>query len=776
MKHIRGIGMALTCCFISHAPAERLHGLERMERLDALPYFLEGTQVRQVSSYDRSGGNHHDGFTGKYSALYVDAQGEYVLFDEYGAGCVYRFWMTYDPSHVDYAQARIRFYFDGDAEARLDLSIDEFFSGTEAPLLFPLAGRRHQSSHGYYSYLPFPYRDRLKITLSRRPFFYNITYHRYDTSDGVQSWTGEEDISTVLAQWNAVGIDPKPSAGNSVQAGHLTLPAGSTGTLFQAVGQGSIQRILLDPGPISSNLMRAVRLQASWDGAPMAVDVPLGDFFGSAWRRVNVTALPLGMRTSGDWYCYFPMPFWESADIRLVNTGDEPLPSLPFEIHYQTNGYERSRAGYFHALYREETLENDGRDYLFLKTQGRGHLVGISLFMESTGSGGYMDMAYLEGDERAYIDGAESPAIHGTGNEDYFNAGWYFNQGVFCRPYHGHPWREQFSVERPNQTQAYRFHLSDIITFMDSLRFGIEHGPQNDSPGTFASVAYFYKSGDTRTGLQLVGDMDAGDPWSEGRHAYTLPADAVPLSATWRYTGDDSFLPLSDTGHLHHGAVGFSVPLIVPNAGLRLRRRTDQGLPGRQKASVYVNDVLAGIWYEGDENFTEVNLRWLDSEFMIHSNLLTGADTANIYIVPEHGYGPWNAFRYQAFCVKTPLWSEDSDGDGIPDDWKLKYVDDIADLPADRITAHGYTVMDKYIAGTNPLDPEDILKWRIGDDTRPRFFSVLGRLYDIEEAVDLISGDWQPVRGGVPGSNGFVDIPPGETKAKGIYRIRVTYP
>ena len=96
------------------AAAERLYGLERMERFDLLPQFLEGAMVRQVSSHDRSGGN-NDGFNGAYSALYIDENDEYVLFDEMGAGCLYRFWVTYrtvdDPEYFSY---RLRFYFDND--------------------------------------------------------------------------------------------------------------------------------------------------------------------------------------------------------------------------------------------------------------------------------------------------------------------------------------------------------------------------------------------------------------------------------------------------------------------------------------------------------------------------------------------------------------------------------------------------------------------------------------------------------------------------------------
>lgn len=172
------IGLVVWACMCeSSVNAAMSPGLDRMQRFDLLPQILQGTQVRQVSSYDRSGGN-DDGFDGTYSALYIDGNGEYVLFDEIGAGCIYRIWLTYSSGFPEYGENRLRFYFDNEPVARLDLTIDEFFSGTHHPLLFPLAGRRHQSSHGYYSYLPFPYRERLKITMNSRPYFYGITYHR----------------------------------------------------------------------------------------------------------------------------------------------------------------------------------------------------------------------------------------------------------------------------------------------------------------------------------------------------------------------------------------------------------------------------------------------------------------------------------------------------------------------------------------------------------------------------------------------------------------------
>jgi len=32
---------------------------------------------------------------------------------------------------------------------------------------------------------------------------------------------------------------------------------------------------------------------------------------------------------------------------------------------------------------------------------------------------------YMEGNERAYVDGAATPQTQGTGTEDFFDGGWY---------------------------------------------------------------------------------------------------------------------------------------------------------------------------------------------------------------------------------------------------------------------------------------------------------------------------------------------------------------
>ena len=61
-----------------------------MEHPELLPLFLpEGTETRQSSSYDPSGSNNDGNFKTAYTK-YIDTNGEYVIFDASGPGCLYR--------------------------------------------------------------------------------------------------------------------------------------------------------------------------------------------------------------------------------------------------------------------------------------------------------------------------------------------------------------------------------------------------------------------------------------------------------------------------------------------------------------------------------------------------------------------------------------------------------------------------------------------------------------------------------------------------------------
>jgi hypothetical protein len=683
--------------------------------------------------------------------------------------------MTYGNTPADYPNYRLRFYFNEETSPRLDLSIDEFFGGTVAPLEYPLVGPFSKSSHGCYCYLPFPYTERLKITLSGLPLFYNMTYHRFDSPDGVSSWTGDEDHSAVLDQWNAVGTDPKSSISNSVVSGTITIPTGATGTLFTAEQAGVIQSIKVDPSSGSTNVLSNVWIQMNWDGGEMEVNAPLGDFFGSGKFEINVTSLPIGMKTSGNWYCYFPMPYWDSARIQLINLSAEEL-NCTFEVQTASNTYSLADTGYFNAVFHEEKFVDNGRDFNFIDEQGRGHVVGVSLFMESSGAGGYEDMNYLEGDERAYVDGALSPCIHGTGNEDYFNCGWYFNKGVFSRPYHGHPWRDQFNGGGTNFTQAYRFHLSDSIPFNSTVKFGVEHGHGNASPGTFSSVTYFYKMEGGSSGVDLIADLDFCDSWTESTYNFQPAVGAESISNSWSYAGDDEQM-ISDMGYTYKGTISEFSVAVSDSKGLLLRRRTDQGLGG-QNAYVFVDDLLVGTWHEADLNFSGVNQRWLDSEFMVPAEFLEGKEFVRIGIHPQSALSLWNEYRYWVYSVKSTSSLLDSDLDQIPDEWELNFCESLDVLNAEYDSDFdGFDDDEEYIAGTDPLNLSSypaISFDDFGDGIVVQ--TCLGRRYSVQETSSLFSNEWKTIRHDVPGTGSSLTIPIDSDPVQTFYRFLIDKP
>src|SRR5262245_31875783 len=158
-----------------------------LTELSRYPILDPGVQAHYLSSYDRSGGN-DDGFDGTYSALYVDSRGEHVIFDVKGPGTLENLWFT---SRVNGFSAlgpgRLRFYFDDETAPRIDMDIDELFSGGSPPFVPPHVYNAFQSSGGYVSTLPFPFARRLKITTEKRVGFYNAYYHTYSPDREVSS-------------------------------------------------------------------------------------------------------------------------------------------------------------------------------------------------------------------------------------------------------------------------------------------------------------------------------------------------------------------------------------------------------------------------------------------------------------------------------------------------------------------------------------------------------------------------------------------------------------
>jgi hypothetical protein len=91
-----------------------------------------------------------------------------------------------------------------------------------------------------------------------------------------------------------------------------------------------------------------------------------------------------------------------------------------------------------------------------------------------------------------FIDGENTPSIHGTGSEDCFLGAWDFGGHSFSHGLYGAP---VVGAERAGHgSSAYRFHLDSPIPLTKSLKATIEHGRTNHRSDNYSSVAYRYQT------------------------------------------------------------------------------------------------------------------------------------------------------------------------------------------------------------------------------------------------------------------------------------------
>lgn len=474
-------------------------GIDELARLDLLPRFKRSVRVGLVSSYDRTGGN-DDGFSGKYSFVRKEPGG-LVLADLEGPGAVYR---IHTPTPTDDV---VEFYFDGETAPRLSLKVNELFDGTRPPFVAPLAG---SGVGGYTCYVPLTYRRSCKIFLRAESFqFYDINYAVYP--EGVEVTTYEDPPSSefmdrigkaaaLVARAGTDISDALVPAGAKVETktARATLPPGGKATIFESGKPGRIVGLRLGPAAAFAGAERDILLRAYWDGAvEPAVDSPVGDLFGYSFGEPAVKSLMLGTADDGANYIHFPMPYARLARIELVS---ERSGGAAVEVEatvVTANAGKTADEGRFYARWRREDPCVEGQPYTYLKTEGRGHVVGVILQAQGLESGG---TGFFEGDDRAVIDG--ELAVPGTGSEDSFNGGWYDVPGRWERRT-SLPLSGCLDYVKPlARTGGYRFFLTDAYAFSRSMDLTIEHGPEGNAvPTDYASVVFFYAQ-DAPAGLE----------------------------------------------------------------------------------------------------------------------------------------------------------------------------------------------------------------------------------------------------------------------------------
>ena len=280
----------------------------------------------------------------------------------------------------------------------------------------------------------------------------------------------------------------------------VDIEAGTTFEMADIEGPGAIQQIWLTP----TGTWRHLILRMYWDDQEQpSVEVPLGDFFCSAWGRyAQLSSLAVCVNPRSGLNCYWEMPFRTRCRMTVENISGKDC-RLYYQVNYALTDVGDD-AAYFHAQFRRSNPLPLASDHTILDgVAGQGQFVGCYMAWVPHRSGWWG-----EGEIKFFLDGDEFPTICGTGTEDYFCGSYDFDVGKenggyreFTTPYSGlHQVIQPDGLYNSQQRFGmYRWHVMDPIRFRDDLRVTIQalgwrDGAYAALQDDIASVAYWYQT------------------------------------------------------------------------------------------------------------------------------------------------------------------------------------------------------------------------------------------------------------------------------------------
>ena len=679
------------------AGASLPYGLEAMERPDLLPYLpANGTQTKQFITYDTSARNNSSALNFKRYA----ENGEWVFFDEFGPGCLYRqqmnvFFTKY--TQFPNEKAHIRLYFDDEPKPRIDMTFAEFFGKDGkycVPFTPPLAYFDVQSKdkqgnpNRLYAilYYPFAFQKRLKITASveggMKPFpcsWYQYTYLKYPASTVVKTWPGPQtDSPLVRQQWQDMGQDPKPVVARAQAIAQTAkVPQGGRALLLDLPGSGSLASLRLTLTPWNKDLFDKAVLRVTWDDQKVpAVEMPIGCLFGGGGDTIGAAdvsgrtfqTLLFGFDAKvRQFHSYWPMPFWSRAKIELVNQSAADIQEIKLEAAYvpsAVRAYPRQRCGYFCARRTIDISPDNALWSHAFAARGCGKVMGLMMY--STGFA-------TDGDEFTYIDGSHTPQIHGDGTEDDHNQGW--RGYAIQQPYWGGLVNGFQGGYRLYVNEPYIFNREITINYEHSLCGGGKTGQKMDC------IAWYYLQDPAQCNLHLTDELDVGDARSEQTHHYAVTKETWSGQTASAYDACEQGVPYpaTDGGRAFIGSSKFTVKLDRHNQGVKLRRRLNRNLANVQQAKVCVDgkEIPDAPWYFCDLP-APTQTAFADTDFEIPAAYTKGKQQISITVehvnaikvvpapadVPVKAAAPpqadgCNEYYYWVYCYgPTPLKAE----------------------------------------------------------------------------------------------------------------------
>ncbi|MCB9032866.1 MAG: DUF2961 domain-containing protein [Chitinophagales bacterium] len=391
----------------------------------------------------------------------------------------------------------------------------------------------------------------------------------------------------------------------------------------------------------NKDILKNTFIKITFDNASQAqVYAPLGLFFGTGFNdAAYMQSLPCG-NIGKEYYNYFSMPFWNNAKVELINNSNSNI-TVSYNVGTANNNSSKKETGYFTTqLNSAVKAANDITSYLICATQGKGKYVGTILEAHQEDM---TKFAWMEGDDRVYIDDIATPLIHGTGTEDYFNGGFYFYTGEVDFAQSG-----MCNADNNYYRAMYRYHLYDPIYFRKNFQFWFEKGKSNEKQTTYNSLALFYLQPNDSTYF-LSDELNVGNTTSETAHQYTNTNNKIYINKNQRYEGEAFNTYLSKDGYLSQDSVSFVATILPNNEGVQLQRTMDYTYRN-QEAALYVDGVYLGNWLTAGSNGFNV---WRDDVFFIPKTYTAGKSSITIKLVKSNNCQYWTATDYKVYTLLT---------------------------------------------------------------------------------------------------------------------------
>jgi hypothetical protein len=365
-----------------------------------------------------------------------------VMAHAQGPGVLARFWMTaLDPlTEKQWGDERLAVYVDG--ARRFSTALAQLADG-----VWPESWWGEQLSGCLLSYVPIAFDSDIWIVLEGAHA--KMYYYQADLVRGEQ---------------------PAPHPYPTLQPVREVAVEPGTAVLYRASGAGAATQLSFMVRQADAPGLADARLQFAFDGVTSSVRV--GDLCNASYilakfhtNRINVTTGDgrIGCELNWGW------PHAREGTITISSR-------VSLRTWVTAAKLDSAPPGRFFAY--TVTHESADSELEWANVQGMGRLVAVILDGEAEPDPNFLTpdaLNWLESDEILYVDG--KMAAHGTGTEDFFNGGFYFNEGAFARIFGGVSFVGKTASGWGRAQMARYFLGADQINFQKSFRATWEVAP-----------------------------------------------------------------------------------------------------------------------------------------------------------------------------------------------------------------------------------------------------------------------------------------------------------